>query len=142
MVSMVHIRSHVPAITISDSRFIASDKYRSWIMKYSAEYGVPLDIAIRLAYEESHWNETAMGRNRNRTYDNGLYQLNSRYHRIELPEANIRDGLAKLGLMIKKAPTMRLAVVYYNAGPEYYEKHGYWPKSSLALADRVIKGGI
>ena len=126
-------------IHVSDPRFVAPVKYRAWIMKYAAQFGVPLDVAIRLGFEESGWNESAMSRNRNRTYDHGLYQLNSAYHRVMLTEANIRDGLAYWAQCWRATGSVRRATVAYMAGI-MGEKHA--PKSTRREAAAVAGGGM
>ncbi len=129
-------------VTITDGRFVAPVQYRTWVYRYCAEYGVPVDMAIRLAYEESRWDETAMGISSNGTTDHGLYQLNSRYHDPKTTEEGIRLGIEYLGKMIRESATMKEAVCKYNAGPNFYKVHGYWPKKTMALAKRVTEGGM
>lgn len=128
--------------TVTDGRFIAPEPFRAWIMEYSAKYGVPLDVAIRLAYEESKWNETATGKNANGTYDHGLYQLNSRYYTIKLTKENVRTALQVLGKYIKESETLKEAIMKYNAGPNFFALHGYWPQKSIELARRVVEGAM
>lgn len=129
-------------VATKDGRFVAPDKYAAWVYRYAAEYGVPVYIAIRLAYEESKWDENAVGHNSNGSTDYGLFQLNSRYHSVKPTEQNVKTAMEFLGQLIKESPTMRIALLKYNAGPHFYEKHGYWPKTSLAMADRIIEGGM
>ena len=119
--------------------FIAPRAYSASVMHWASYYGVPLDIAVRLAYEESRWDENAMHRNRNGTYDHGLYQLNSRYYRVGGPGRDIRLGLGHLASMYRITGTWRKAVIAYNAGASRVLNP---PASSHRLADRVVGGGL
>jgi soluble lytic murein transglycosylase-like protein len=128
-----------PLVRVTDPRFVAPEPYRADVIRYAARYGIPLDIAVRLAYEESQWKPTLISRNRNRTYDHGLYQLNSAYHRVKLPWANIRDGLAYLAQCYRATGTWRKAVAAYQAGIDGARKS---PWKGAREAARVVLGGI
>ena len=101
---------------ITDPRFIAPPQYRAWVIQYAAEFGVPLDVAIRLAYEESRWRPTLISANRNGSWDHGLYQLNSRYHRVQTVEGNIRAGLEYWAWCWRQTGTIRGATIAYQTG--------------------------
>jgi hypothetical protein len=127
---------HVAA-PVTDPRFIAPAKYRAWVMQYAAEFGVPLDIAIRVAYNESTWRAGCLTKDKNGTYDDGVYQLNSRYYRIQLVQSNIRLGLRHLGLDIRRTRTLREALYCYNCGRVTNP-----PASTVWFADRILGGQI
>ena len=133
------VESTPPPIRVTNPRFIAPEPYRADVIRYSARYGIPLDIAVRLAYEESQWKPTLISRNRNRTWDHGLYQLNSAYHRVKLPWANIRDGLAYLAQCYRATGTWRKAVAAYQAGIDGARKS---PWKGAREAARVALGGM
>jgi soluble lytic murein transglycosylase-like protein len=129
------------AFTIDDPRFVAPAAYRADVLAACAEFGVPVDIAVRLAFEESSWRPDAVNTNRNGTVDRGLYQLNSAYFDDLQPRDNIRTGLAHLAYCYSRAGTWHGAVVAYNAGPTKASQ-GRAPASSYRLADRVTGGQL
>lgn len=128
-----------PTRTLVDPRFIAPEEYRAMVMQGAAEFGIPLDIAIRLAFEESGWDETAMQRNRNGSFDHGLYQLNSRYHRVKLTPANIHEGLRYLRWCWDQTGTLKGAVMAYNAGLTGSQTP---TRRTRTLAEKVVGGRL
>lgn len=130
-----------PVVTwepVTDPRFIIPERFRGWVMQYAAEFGIPLDVATRLGYEESWWNPGAFNRNRNGTYDHGLYQLNSAYHRVQTVQSNIRKGLQFLRYCWDRAGTLRGAITLYNAGPNRL----YPPLKSIIFGQTVTRGQL
>lgn len=120
-------------------RFLIPEKYVSVVIQEAANYGIPLDIAIRLVYEESRWKEKAINRNDNGTFDYGLMQLNSRYFDIYPWQVNVQKGLAHLAALYKQTGTWRQALVSYNAGLNGGKNP---PQRSVRYADRIVKGGL
>lgn len=106
-------------------------EYQGVIIYYAYKENVPLDIIYYLISYESNWNIKAVGkRNRNKTYDYGLMQLNSRYIKnfqkwfytgIDKfnpfnPEHNIEIGIKYLKDLYLKTYDWKLAVTAYNCG--------------------------
>ena len=132
--------AHSLRIPIPDpTRFLAPDRYRAWVMESCAEFGVPLDVGIRLIYEESGWDEKAMHRNRDGSYDHNLTQLNSRWHRVMLTRAAIREGIRYWAQCWHRLGTIRAATIAYQTGPNAMYRA---TKRTLAEADHVSKGDL
>ena len=126
-------------VAVTDSRFLPPAEFRAVVISAAAEFGVPLDIAGRLAYEESRWNPEAVGQNTNGTTDRGLYQLNSAYHDPKSVRENVRTGLRYLAQCWRTTGSWKRAVVAYNAGPSRVDNP---PERSVKLARRVTGGGM
>ncbi len=127
-----------PAIP-NPGRFLIPDKYKLVVMTEAANHGIPLDIAIRLVYEESRWKESAINRNTNGTYDYGLMQLNSRYFKVYPWQTNIQKGLEYLASLYIQTGTWKQALISYNAGLN----GGKNPKErSIRYAERIVSGGL
>ena len=134
-------------ISTPDYRYIIPHKYLVPVMHYAAESQIPLWIATRLAYEESQWRENAVGRNKNGTFDFGLYQLNSAFlddfatrfnHGSKIdpldPVTNIRIAMRCLANLHNSYGTWRRTIIAWN--------HGSFkriPQDTLDLARRVCE---
>ncbi len=130
----------VPAYNApTNSKFIIPARYRAWVTQYAAEFGIPLDIAIRLAYEESRWDEKAMRSNTNGTFDHNLYQTNSKFFSVKLTQAHIREALRHFAWCWKVGGNLTNGVLIYNSGLSGSQYR--FPKS-LALAHRVVGGQL
>jgi soluble lytic murein transglycosylase-like protein len=133
------IQEFTPPIPFQ-SRFLAPEAYKLWVMQYAAEYGIPLDIAIRLCYEESGWRPTLLSyKNRDGSRDTGLYQLNTRYFRVKTTEGNIQAGLKHLAWCYRVTGKWRMAVIAYNCG---YNNRLHPSKTTIEYAERVVSGGL
>lgn len=124
---------------VDDPRFIAPEEFRATVIHYAAEFGVPLDVAIRLPFEESRWDETAMHRNRDGSYDHGPMQLNSRYHYVMVTRANIRDGLKYWAYCWRKTGKIYDATLAYICGLRGMAKPTL---SAKREAWAVVKGDV
>ena len=133
------IQEFTPPIPFQ-SRFLAPEPYKLWVMQYAAEYGIPLDIAIRLAYEESAWRSTLLSyKNRDGSRDTGLYQLNTKYHRVQTTVGNIKDGLKHLAWCYRQTGKWRQAVICYNSGIRGMRHPS---QNTLDYAERVVGGQL
>lgn len=121
------------------SRFLIPEKYKLTVMSLSARFGIPLDIATRLVYEESRWKEHAVNRNANGSFDHGLAQLNSRYFGRYDWKTNLAKGLAHLAAMYKATGSWEWALVSYNAGLSGAKSP---PARSLVYAQTIVSGGL
>lgn len=91
------------------------------IINLSIKYEVPVNNAFSVAYCESGYNERAIsGKNKNGTFDYGLYQLNSNtFPDVEklLPiDKNASQGLSYYRACYDKTNSWDLAYISYNAG--------------------------
>lgn len=130
-------RTVKPPVRVDDPRFVCPEPYRAAVFRYCALYGVPLDIGIRLAFEESRWDENCKNHNTNGSDDDGLFQLNSYYHPKVGVEENIRRGLEYLAWCYKHTGTWRGAIKAFNAGLTGALTAG---AKTQALAARVVEG--
>lgn len=136
-----------PRQIILDYRFIIPEEYQALVFRYAAETGVPLDIGIRLIYEESRWNPDAIGDN-GHSMDLGLCQLNERYldmYRWNLnkgvpinpfdPEDSIKIGFRKLAKLWRITGSWERALIAYNSG-----RYRNAPLTSVKYAKRILSG--
>lgn len=125
--------------SVTDPRFIAPQRYRADVSAAASFYGIPQDIAIRLAFEESGWTEGLVSKNRNGTYDHNIYQMNSRTFSVKLTRAHIWEAMRHFSVCWKLGGSLRKAVIVWNAGLAG-SKH---PSArTLRLAGRVTSGGM
>ena len=120
-------------------RFLVPDRYLVWVTESCAEFGVPLYVGTRLIYEESGFDEKAMHRNRDGSYDHNLTQLNSRFHPVMLTRAAIREGIRYWAYLWHHLGTIRAATIAYQTGP-----NAMWraTERTYAEADAVTTGKL
>lgn len=121
------------------TRFLVPEPYRQAVYYYASLYGIPLDIAIRLAYQESRWDENAINHNRNGTTDRGLYQLNDAYFATHPATKSIKVALYHLAWCYKKGGNWYKALLIWNAG---HSRRNNPPEASIRFARRILDGGI
>lgn len=92
------------------------------IIEQALKIGVPVHLAFGLAERESKFNPRQESRNPDRSWDRGLFQLNSAsrsrwkvadYFNVE---KNTIEGLSCLKWLLEEFPDHDLSVAAYNAG--------------------------
>lgn len=92
------------------------------IIEQSLKIGVPVNLAFALAERESRFNPRQENKNSNKSWDRGLFQLNSAsrpkwkiddYFNIE---KNTIEGLSYLKWLLDKFQNNDLSIAAYNAG--------------------------
>lgn len=115
---------------------------------------IPIEVAIRFIYKESHGVSWVTRKEYNDSYSIGLTQLNSNYldyfsKMFNNGEAfnpynekdNIRIGFAYLSYLKNRFGSWKLALLAYNAGPtRVVEKRV--PKSSYLYAKDILGGKV
>jgi hypothetical protein len=92
------------------------------ILESADKNDIPLPLAFALAYTESHYNVEAVNRNKNKSIDRGLFQLNSASfpNLTELdffdPAISAKYGLSHLRFCLTVAGNEIPALAMYNAG--------------------------
>jgi hypothetical protein len=106
---------------------------------------VPLALAFALGWEESRYDPRAVNRrNRNKTVDRGLFQLNSASfpHLAERdffdPALNARYGLAHLRWCLDDGGSEVAGLAMYNAGRGRV-RSGATPKVTLDYVSRILE---
>jgi soluble lytic murein transglycosylase-like protein len=108
-------------------------------------FGIPPALAFSLCWEESRYNPKAVNRkNRDRSVDRGLFQLNS----LSFPDLkdedffdadiNARYGLSHLRWCLDNAGTEVAALAMYNAGTARVRSGGT-PHTTLDYISRILK---
>ena len=103
-------------------------QYRRAFVAASEETGVPLNLLVALAYEESRMDHRALSE----AGAQGLLQLlPATAHELELdpkdPTANVLAGARYLKRMWGEFASLDLALAAYNAGPTAVQKAGGAP---------------
>jgi len=102
-------------------RYTRSRKITEVIIKYSLEKNIPLHMMFSLARRESGFNTRLESRNRDGSWDYGLFQLNSfhvKWTRVDFFNIE-KNTMAAAGLMqwlLKEFKRDDLALAAYNAG--------------------------
>lgn len=129
-------------------QFQAPPQYRSMVYEYATKNQIPMDIAVAMIFFESQWNPRA----RSKKNSIGLTQLNRQYHdwfqwkfndgrcfSEYNPRDSIKIGFAYLSWLHLYFGTWRLAIMAYNAGPNFFSFYGFWPEESINLALNVLE---
>jgi len=124
-------------------------RYVPWLQLLTTEYEVPLWLVARLVQVESSWNERAINRNRNGTYDYGLFQLNSDYIEYFEWKYSVEDlnpfnwkqsaevAVKHLRKLYEATGSWYEATLAYNCGLSKL-RSGSIPESSLRYADAIF----
>lgn len=92
------------------------------ILEEAEKNDIPLSLAFALAYTESHYNATAVNKNRNASIDRGLFQLNNRsFPQLKEedffnPAVSAKYGMSHLRFCMNVAGNEVAALAMYNAG--------------------------
>lgn len=102
-------------------RKYSTDEIKNLIRLEAAKQGVPVEVALAVAQQESGFNNLAQSKpNTDGSVDRGVMQLNSRYHKLKNwqdPIENIAYGIRHLkGLIAGAKGDIRRALSNYNAG--------------------------
>lgn len=102
-------------------RKYSTDEIKNLIRLEAAKQGVPVEVALAVAQQESGFNNLAQSKpNTDGSVDRGVMQLNSRYHKLKNwqdPIENIAYGIRHLkGLIAGAKGDIRKALSNYNAG--------------------------
>lgn len=99
----------------------STEEIKNLIRLEAAKQGVPVEVALAVAQQESGFNNLAQSKpNTDGSVDRGVMQLNSRYHKLKNwqdPIENIAYGIKHLkGLIAGAKGDIRKALSNYNAG--------------------------
>lgn len=102
-------------------RKYSTDEIKNLIRLEAAKQGVPVEVALAVAQQESGFNNLAQSKsNTDGSVDRGVMQLNSKYHKLKNwqdPIENIAYGIRHLkGLIAGAKGDIRKALSNYNAG--------------------------
>lgn len=101
-------------------RKYSTDEIKNLIRLEATKQGVPVEIALAVAQQESGFNNLATNTNDDGSIDRGVMQLNSKYHKLKNwqdPMENIAYGIRHLkGLLVGAKGDVRKALSNYNAG--------------------------
>lgn len=94
---------------------------KQMIVEEATRQGVPVELAIAVAQQESGFNNKAVSKaNTDGSRDHGVFQLNDRYHKLKNiydPIENIRYGVGMLREGLKKNKgNVQKTLSDYNAG--------------------------
>jgi len=133
-------------------------QYKHIVSEISEKLNIPIKIIYNLVNVESSWKETAIGRNRDGSYDIGLTQINSSnfeyfYWKIlkqdvkadfnyvdfyKNPEVNLWAGFLYLRWLINYYnDDIETALIAYNCGLGKVNRNVI-PKSSIEYARRIL----
>jgi hypothetical protein len=125
---------------ICDSREIAEV-----ILANADKYDIAPALALALAWEESRLNPRAVNnKNRDKSIDRGLFQLNNHsFPRLEVqaffnPELNAQYGMSHLRHCLDMGGYEIAALAMYNAGTVRV-RHTGTPKSTLDYVSRILE---
>lgn len=101
-------------------RKYSTDEIKNLIRLEATKQGVPVEVALAVAQQESGFNNLATNTNDDGSIDRGVMQLNSKYHKLKNwqdPMENIAYGIRHLkGLLAGAKGDVRKALSNYNAG--------------------------
>lgn len=103
------------------ARKYSTDEIKNLIRLEATKQGVPVEVALAVAQQESGFNNLAKSpKNTDGSRDHGVFQLNDRYHKLKNvydPIENIAYGIRHLkGLIAGAKGDIRKALSNYNAG--------------------------
>jgi len=114
------------------------------ILANAEMFDIPPALAFALAWEESRFDPRAVNtRNRDRSIDRGLFQLNDRsFPRMEAqtffnPWMNARYGMSHLRYCLDTGGSEIAALAMYNAGTGRVNSSGA-PRSTLDYISRIL----
>ncbi len=119
------MKASVAAVVLILALLAAGPAYSYCFAEAGEEYGISPQLLWAIAKAESNFRPAAINRNTNGTYDYGVMQINSAWHRklgsacwqqLGEPCYNIRVGAWILAQCIKKHGYTWEAVGCYNAG--------------------------
>ena len=117
------------------------------ILSIAAEIGIPPEFALSIALEENHaLNPNAINKNKDGTYDGGIFQLNSSWYKGDIfdPETNIRAGCQHIKTLIddQRLNTYWGVAASYNCGIGRFLSDEGPPLQSIDYAGRVMNRWI
>lgn len=120
-------------------RKYSTDEIKNLIRLEATKQGVPVEVALAVAQQESGFNNLATNTNDDGSIDRGVMQLNSKYHKLKNwqdPMENIAYGIRHLkGLLAGAKGDVRKALSNYNAGANATGKRR---KQGDAYAQKVM----
>lgn len=120
-----------------------SEKTANAILTNAEKNNIPVSLAFSLAYVESRYKTRAVNKNKNKTIDRGLFQLNSKsFSDISEedffdPEINAKIGLSHLKFCLDTAGNTISALAMYNAGTTKVKK-GETPQMTLDYVSQIM----
>lgn len=125
------------------SHIVESENIASVILENADKNDIPVALAFSLAYVESRYKPRAINRNKNKSIDRGLFQLNNRtFPDLEEndffdPAINAKMGLSHLRFCLDTAGNEITALAMYNAGTTKV-KRGETPKVTLDYVSKIM----
>jgi soluble lytic murein transglycosylase-like protein len=107
-------------INLYGERF-GNEEAVKYIIEYSLEQGVPVNLSFSLALAESNFNnQTPPNKNKDGSIDYGIFRLNSKYYpnikKYSNLQNNIKEGISHLKKEYLKYGSYDLAIMTYNCG--------------------------
>lgn len=155
--SSTYMFRYVPFVDkYAEYSYIPED-FRKTVVDICLEYEIPILLFSNIIKQESQWDPKAIGKNytqdgKVKSYDSGLTQLNSKYHKYfedkfndgnpidpHDPETAIRVGAKYLKWAYDLTSSWTDAILVYNGGYGNWKK-GTTPKSSFKYLKIVSEG--
>ncbi len=114
------------------------------ILKNAAKNDIPPSLAFALAYVESNYKTNAVNKNKNKTIDRGLFQLNeASFPQLSEadffnPNINAKYGMTHLKYCLDVAGNEITALAMYNAGTTKV-KNNNTPQHTLNYVAKISK---